>query len=75
MRQVGSRGCPSSYRQHMFYYLIEAPLGGVPPPPLVLANLLQELMFWKGFDKFLSSSWQACYAAGALYFYFCCFDL
>ena len=24
--------------------------------------------FWKGFDKFLSSSWQACYAAGALYF-------
>ena len=27
------------------YNLIEAPLGGVPPPPLVLADLLQELLF------------------------------
>ena len=37
---------------------IEAPLGGVPPPPLVLADPLQELLFWKVSDKFPSSSWQ-----------------
>ena len=37
---------------------IEAPLGGVPPPPLVLADPLQELLFWQVSDKFSSSSWQ-----------------
>ena len=42
---------------------IEAPLGGVPPPPLVLADLLQELLFWPVSDKFPSSSWQPCCAA------------
>ena len=46
--------------------LIEAPLGGVPPPLLVLADLLQESLFWQVSDKFLSRSWQPCCAAGSL---------
>ena len=46
-------------------YLIEAPLGGVPPPPLVVADPLQKLLFWKVPDKFLSSSCQPHWAAGA----------
>ena len=45
---------------------IEAPLGGVPPPPLVVADPLQESLFWQVSDKFLSSSWQPCFAAGSL---------
>ena len=48
-------------------YSIEAPLGGVPPPPLVLADLLQELLFWPVSDKFLSSSCQLYWTAAALW--------